>query len=177
MRKVITSNLPLIVVPFLGTFNRTDQDDPLKVFRFHIEIESFSRFGFSKMSGLERQTDVVEYREGGDNTTISKSPGLTKFPDVTLERGQILAAGKGNLDILKWATQVYDASAKGPSSSGAFRRDVDIVQFDKEGTEVHRWRLKDCWPRNDKPISDLDAMASNNSLQTMVLVHEGFRLT
>ncbi len=168
--------VPTLIAPFLGTFNgRTDQEDPLKTFRFHIEIENFSRFGFAKCSKLQAQTDVVEYREGGDNTTPKKSPGLTKFPNITLSRGQILAAGAGDADIMDWYQQVFDVSAKKPGSTGKFRRDIDIVQFDKEGTEVARWRVDQCWPAEHAPFGDLDAMASENSIEEMVLAHEGYR--
>jgi len=156
---------------YLGTFSRTDAEDPLKVWRFQVEIEGFGRLGFSKISGLEGQTDVVEYREGGQNATVQKSPGLTKWPDLTLERGQVLGVGVD--DFLLWYTQVHDASAKKPKSSKVFRRDIDIVQFDKEGAEVRRWRVTEAWPSQWKPISDLDGSASDNSFESLTIVHEG----
>lgn len=162
---------------YLKTFGRTDQEDPLKVFRFQIEIENFARFGFKSCSGLEAQTDVTEYREGGANTTVQKSPGLTKFPDLTLERGQILASGSGDLDIVTWYKAVFDVSAKRPKSSKVFRRDIDIVQFDKEGEEVKRWRVVEAWPSQFKAMGDLDGQSSDNSLERMVITHEGFYLS
>lgn len=161
---------------FLATFGRTDQEDPLKVFRFHVEIDGFARFGFQKVSGLQAQTEKVEYREGGSNTTVQKSPGLTKYPDITLERGQILAAGAGDNDILTWYRQVFDVSAKKANSSAAFRRDIDLVQFDKEGTEVKRWRVYEAWPSDFTPMGDLDGQSSNDSIEKMVIAHEGFDL-
>jgi phage tail-like protein len=162
--------------PFLGTFGRTDAEDPLKVFRFHIEIEGFSRFGFQKVGGLEAQTDVTEYREGGQNATVQKSPGLTKFPDLTFERGQVLASGAGGEDILAWYSQVFDVSAKVAKSVGSFRRDIDIVQFNKEGNEVRRWRVVEAWPSQFKAMGDADAESSDNSIESMTVTHEGFFL-
>lgn len=162
--------------PFLGTFNRSDNEDPMKTFRYHVEIQQFARFGFSKVSGLSAQTDVVTYREGGQNSTEQKSPGLTKFPNVTLERGQIFAAGFGSLDVINWYLQVFNVSTKRATSPNAFRRQVDVVQFDKEDTERYRWRMVECWPSEVKPLGDLEALQSNNSIESMVLVHEGFRL-
>lgn len=161
---------------FLQTFNRTDSEDPMKVFRYHVEIAQFARAGFTKVSGLSAQTDVVEYREGGQNSTVQKSPGITKFPNVTLERGQIFAAGFGDKDILNWYLQVFNVSTKKAQSSRVFRRSVDIVQFDKEAVERYRWRLVQCWPTEMKPLSDLDALTSNNSIEMCTLAHEGFRL-
>lgn len=161
---------------FLQTFNRTDAEDPMKVFRYHVEIQQFARFGFSQVTGLNSQTDVTEYREGGQNSTAQKSPGQTKFPDVVLQRGQIFAAGFGDKDMLSWALQVFNVSTKLASTPKAFRRTIDIVQFDKEAVERYRWRLVQAWPSQFKPMGDLDALASGSSLESMTIVHEGFRL-
>jgi phage tail-like protein len=161
---------------FLRTFNRTDQEDPLKVFRYHIEIDGFARFGFSKVSGLKASTADVKYREGGDNTTEKKSPGLTSFPDVTFERGQILAAAYGAYDIVVWYTQVFDVSSKIAGSAGSFRRQIQVVQNNKEGVEVLRWAIIECWPKEPEFLPELDAMSSNNSIEKMVICHEGIRL-
>lgn len=161
---------------FLQTFNRADSEDPMKVFRYHVEILQFARMGFSKATGLSAQTDIVEYREGGQNATVQKSPGLTKFPNITLERGQIFAAGYGDRDILNWFLQVFNVSTKKAQSPRAFRRSIEIVQFDKEAVERYRWKVVQCWPTEIKPIGDLDAMQSSNSIESCVLAHEGWRL-
>lgn len=160
---------------FLSTFNRTDQEDPLKVFRFQVEIANFTRFGFAKVTGLTAETEVTEYREGGNNATVEKSPGLTKFSDVTLERGQIIASNKGEFDLLRWYNQVFDVSSK-RGSPGVFRRTVDVVQFNKEGREVKRWRLANAWPKTHSPVPDLDALSSANSIEKIVIVYEGHGL-
>lgn len=164
------------IKPFLATFQRTDQEDPNKVFRYHIEVDSFARFGFSKMTGLSAKTEVVKYREGGMNATPQKSPGQTDFPDITFERGQVLSAGMGSLDILNWYTQVFNVSAATAASSTTFRRDIDVVQFNKEGDEVLRWRMEECWPSDVKPFPDLDALSSNNVIESMTITHEGYYL-
>ena len=161
---------------FLQTFNRSDEEDPLKTFLFQVEIQQYARFGFSKCSGLSAKTDVIEYREGGQNSTKQKSPGLTEFPNVTLERGQIFAAGFGDKDSLNWYFSVFNASSKKAQSPKNFRRQVEIVQFDKEAVERYRWQLVQCWPTEIKPLSDLDAMKSDNSIEQVVLAHEGWRL-
>jgi phage tail-like protein len=161
---------------FLSIFGRTSQEDPLKVFNYVVEIQGFARFGFSKCSAPQPTTEDIKYREGGQNATVLKSPGLTSFGDITLDRGQILAAGAGSKDILNWYQQVFDVRNKTSASSGTFRLDVDIVQFNKEGVEVLRWRLKNCWPKGMKPFSDLDALQSENSIEQMILVNEGFYL-
>lgn len=161
---------------FLQTFNRSDSEDPIKTFRYHVEIQQFARFGFSKCAGLQATTDIVEYREGGQNSTPQKSPGLTKFSNITLERGQIFSAGFGDKDCLNWYLQVFNVSTKAANSPKAFRRRLDIVQFDKEAIERYRWEVVECWPTEVKPLGDLEALSSNNSIESIVLAHEGWRL-
>jgi phage tail-like protein len=45
--------------------------------------------GFSEVTGLSTDTDVVEYREGADQTTPRKIIGASKATDVTLKRGVV----------------------------------------------------------------------------------------
>lgn len=163
-------------VPFLGLFNRTADEDPLKVYAWQIEIDGFSRFGFSKCTGLKAQTSEIKYREGGWNSTPRKSPGQTEFPDLTLERGQILAAGYGHLDAVQWYKQVYDAGVKKLGASAAFRRDIDLVQFDREGNEALRWRVVEAWPKDHDATGDFEALGSADSIERFVVCHEGYRL-
>jgi phage tail-like protein len=161
---------------YLSLFGRTAQEDPLKVFAYLVEFDGFTRFGFSACTTPGVKTTIVLYREGGHNTTALKSPGLTEIGDIQLKRGQILAAGYGSADILQWSTQVFDVSQKGPRAAKDFRRTVDIVQLDREGNEALRWRVLNCWPSEAKMASDLDALQSDNSVETMTLANEGFRL-
>jgi phage tail-like protein len=45
--------------------------------------------GFSEVTGLTTDTNVVEYRAGSDQTTPRKIPGVSKFTVVTLKRGVV----------------------------------------------------------------------------------------
>lgn len=162
---------------FLSTFNRTSQEDPLKVFRFAVEIENFARFGFSECGGLSPDTDVTEYREGTDASTPRKSPGMTKFGDIELKRGKILAAGQGDADIADWYNQVFNASARRPGASRVYRRTLDIVVFDREAQEVVRYRVLQAWCKAWKPLGDgLKGLGSDDIIEGMTIVNEGFRI-
>jgi phage tail-like protein len=153
---------------------RTSVEDPLKVFRFIVEIDGMARAGFMEASGLERTTEVAEYREGGDNETMKKSAGLSAFSDITLRRGQILDEGQN--DFYNWAQEVHNVSSLGGNVRD-YRRDIDIVQFERGGVEVKRWRVFECWPNRFKPFGDLNATStSDNSIEELSLVNEGFEL-
>jgi len=160
---------------FLATFGRTSQEDPLKTFAYRVEIDNFARMGFSKVTGLKPKVDVVTYREGGDNTTEKKSPGMTKWDDLTLERGIIVATGAGDRDFVLWFAQVYDVGAKKVGAKSDFRRNIDIVLLDREGKTAKRWRVLEAWPSGGVLLPDLDALGSNNAIESLTITHEGAR--
>ena len=61
--------------------------DPLLSFLFRVRIGT-QEFGFSKVSGLQREHDVVTYQEGGLNDRVHVLPGPVKScGTVRLERG------------------------------------------------------------------------------------------
>lgn len=154
---------------------RASIEDPVKVFRFRVEIDGVVRAGFTECSGLERTTDVAEYREGGMNESPQKSAGLSKFSDIVLKRGQILGSQRGgDNDFVQWAREVHDVSTLGNSAN--YRRTLSIVQFNSVNLEVKRWTIYNAWPSRYKPFSDLNGTSSDNSIEELTLTHEGFDL-
>src|SRR3546814_3541791 len=69
-----------------------DRNDPYSGFNFLIEITdvypkgSDIVAGFSEVSGLDTETDLIEYRNGNEEITVRKLPGLRKFTHITLKR-------------------------------------------------------------------------------------------
>jgi phage tail-like protein len=61
--------------------------DPYKNFKFRIKWDGKYVAGLRKMTALKRTTRVVKYREGGDPSSSRKSPGITEYEAITLERG------------------------------------------------------------------------------------------
>lgn len=152
---------------------RSSVDDPLKAFRFRVEVDGFVRAAFMEVSGLESTTEVVEYREGGDNATVLKSPGLTSFANLVFKRGQFVRSTRGgDDDFAQWAKQVFDVTSGGAPMD--FRRTLDIVQYHRDGSEAKRHRVVECWPTRFKPMGDLNATSNDNSIQELEVVNEGF---
>src|ERR1700756_5610434 len=85
--------------------------DPYKAYRFLVYFTTTSPTvavaAVSKVTGLKRSSDVIEYKEGG-NAIILKGLGRTKYEPITLERGLTQ-----DLDFVNWAdaTQVLDKGA------------------------------------------------------------------
>ena len=61
--------------------------DPMSAFLFRVRIGQ-EEFGFSKISGLQREIETVTYQEGGLNGQVHVFPGAVKNGGtVHLERG------------------------------------------------------------------------------------------
>jgi len=152
---------------------RASVEDPLKVFRFRVLIDNVARAGFSEVNGLKKQTEKSEYREGGMNETKQKSAGLTTYPDVTLVRGQILGSTRGgDTDLIDWAKEVHQVAVQGNAAN--YRREVTIEQYTSVNTRACYWTLTECWVCESVPMSDLKAVSSDNSYETVTLCHEGY---
>ena len=58
--------------------------DPIGNYNFAVEIDGVNAAMFTECSGLESETEVIEYRAGDDASMhIRKIPGLHKVGDVT----------------------------------------------------------------------------------------------
>ena len=51
--------------------------DPLRNFNFLVELDGdlVAEASFTECTGLGSTTEIIETREGGDNTTVRKLPG------------------------------------------------------------------------------------------------------
>ncbi len=145
--------------------------DPYKDFKFRVKWDGKYVVGISKVSALKRTTEVVEHREGGDPNTTRKSPGLTKFEPITLERGVT-----HDPDFEQWANKVWQfgAGAGSEVSLNDFRKDITIELFNEAGQLVIAYRVFRCWVSEFQAMPDLDANASSVAIQSITLQNEGW---
>jgi phage tail-like protein len=134
--------------------------------KFHFELEwGGVRMGFTEVSGLDFETEVIEYREGNLPTyNKTKQPGLTKFTDVTLKRGIVL-------DNLEYYEQ-WIKTAMFQEKKEQYRRTVTIKLLNEEHKAIITWTLSKAWPSKIQS-TDLKADANEVAIETMTLVHEG----
>jgi phage tail-like protein len=104
-------------------------------FQFAVEIEGISQARFQEVGGLDATTDVIEYREGGDNLGPRKLPGLTKHANLTLKRGY-------TDDQVLW--QWFEDVMTGRTEN--IRRNISVIQLDMAGQETSRWNLFRAFP-------------------------------
>jgi phage tail-like protein len=149
----------------------TERFDPYKNFKFRVKWDGRYVAGVSKVSALSRTTDVVEHREGGDPSTVRKSPGQTKFEAITLERGVT-----HDTEFEKWANKVWNlGSGLGAEVSlRDFRKDLIIEVYNEAGQRVLAYNVFRCWPSEYQAVPELDASANASAIQTLKLENEGW---
>lgn len=111
-----------------------------KKFKFLVQIDGVTSAGFQKAGPLKAMVGVVKYREGGQ-LMATKDPGLVDFDDITLERGMTV-----DQDLHNWFKDVVDVLAETGKVGEAMKRHLDLVQQDRDGSEVARYRVFSCWP-------------------------------
>jgi phage tail-like protein len=138
--------------------------DPIRNFRYRLEIDNITRAGFSEVAIAETTIDAVEYREGTDPPHTRKLSGLTKYGNVTLKWG--VTVGAGALDLFKWHADVSSGQIKDK------RKKVVIAALDEAGGEAARFVITDAWPVKYHP-SDLNAKGNEVYIEILELVNEG----
>ena len=140
-----------------------------KKFKFIVEIDGVVSAGFQKSSELSVEVANVQYYEGG-SLIPNKSPGRLTFADVTLERG-----ATSDKDLFDWMTQVADAAANAGLNEPEFKRNLDIVQQDRDGSTLRRWSLTGAWPVKFV-AGDWDNEADENVIESVTLTYDFFEL-
>ena len=133
--------------------------DPAPSFRFTVAFEDLPPGGFSDCTGLQSETEVQEYAEGGLNTHTWRLPGRSKQSNVTLKRGLV------NKVLWDW----YDAVRTGRFKA----RNASILVHDQSGSDdLLEFQLIDAFPV--KWIGpELAAGQNNLAIETLELAHQG----
>ena len=145
--------------------------DPYKNFKFRVKWDGRYVAGVSKVGALKRTTEVVEHREGGDPSSVRKSPGQSKYEPITLERGVT-----HDLEFEQWANKVWNyGSGLGMEVSlKDFRNDVIIELYNEAGQLVIAYNVYRCWVSEYTAMPELDASANAVAIQSMTLQNEGW---
>ncbi|MEO9240083.1 MAG: phage tail protein [Jatrophihabitantaceae bacterium] len=153
----------------------TQRIDPYKNFKFTVVWDKVIVAGVSKVSALKRTTEVVKFRDGGDESTSRKSPGRTEFEAITLERGVT-----HDTTFEQWANKVWNYSnaqakmSEQEVSLADFRKDLILDVFNEAGQKVLSYHLFRCWVSEFQSLPELDANANAIAIQHLKLENEGW---
>jgi phage tail-like protein len=140
-----------------------------KRFKFVVEIDGFASAGFQKCSELSVEVANVQYHEGG-SLIPNKSPGRLSFSDVTLQRG-----ATNDLDMFRWFSEVAQTASGLGQVEPAFKRNLDIVQQERDGSTLQRWQLTNAWPTKFV-AGEWDNESDENVIQSLTLTYDFFDL-
>jgi phage tail-like protein len=136
---------------------------PLPKFSFLVEWGE-ARLGFTEVTGLERATEVIEYREGSSKTFSKlKMPGMETLSNVTLKRGTF----EGDVGFHSWFNTIQMNTAE--------RRDVIIKLLNENLEPTMVWRLTNCFPVKYQG-TELKADGNEVAIETLEIAHEGLKL-
>ena len=140
-----------------------------KRFKFLIEADQVNHAGFQKCSELSVEIANVQYFEGG-SLIPNKSPGRMTFSDVTLERG-----ATQDKDLFDWFSDVALTSSGIGLTDNDYKRNLDIVQQDRDGTTLRRWSLSGAWPTKFV-AGEWDNESDENVIESVTLTYDWFEL-
>ena len=144
------------------------RDDPYGGYNFEVVINGISDDGtavkgsFAEASGLEVSIQPIEYRNGAEEITTRKIPGLMKFPNIVLKRGIL-----GDVALWNWIQQAMDGKV--------VRTEGSVVLLDENKQEVMRWNFKRGWPCKWTGPG-LNAKNSEIGMESLEICHEGLQL-
>jgi len=135
-------------------------DYPLSKFHFQVEWGG-TKIGFTEVSGLDAETEVIEYRHGASpEYSKIKMPGLQKYSNITMKRGTF----KNDNEYFEWWNSVQ--------LNTIIRRDITISLLNEEHEPVVVWKIRNAWPTKVQS-TDLKADGNEVAIESMELVHEG----
>src|SRR5215470_8628408 len=104
------------------------RQDPLRGFRFLLEIDGITSGGFTRVKGLSREIKHESYREGGVNEYEHKLVTQVTYPVIVLDRGLALE------DLWPWALAAADGQVQ--------RRTLRIRLQDEGSRPAWAWQIE-----------------------------------
>lgn len=137
---------------------------PLPKFYFSVDIGSRTDISFQEVSGLDTETEPIDYRHGNSKDfSLIKMPGLAKYTNITLKKGIFV----NDNEFWNWYDQIELNTIE--------RVPVVIKLLDENGAPTMIWKLKNAWPTKIQG-TDLKSDSSEVAVETLEIVHEGLTI-
>jgi len=136
------------------------RNDPYMAFNYLVEIEGLVVGGFTEVTGLQIETVIETYREGGLNEYEHKLAGPTRYPS-----NLILKHGLTDIETLwSWHQDVTQGNVT--------RKNGTIYLLDRRRLSAMWWDFMEAYPV--KWVGpELRASSNIVAVETVELVHRG----
>jgi phage tail-like protein len=144
------------------------REDPYAGYNFEVTITGVSQDGkavkgsFAEVSGLEASIDPIEYRNGSEDITVRKEPGLKKFPNIVLKRGIT-----GDLEFWNWIVQGMNGTI--------FRTEGQINLLNEARQPVMTYNFRRAWVCK-YTAAGMNAKNNEIAMETVEICHEGLSI-
>jgi phage tail-like protein len=114
--------------------------------------------GFKSVSGMDSETEIIEFKQGNDKV-VRKKPGRTTYANIVLERGYTASD-----DLWQWRKNIEDGKID--------RRAGSVIILDQDGeTEVARYNFYQGWPCKWY-VPDMDSDTSGMAIEKLEIAVE-----
>jgi phage tail-like protein len=99
---------------------------------FYVDIGR-TKLLFAEMSGLQLETEVTDYMEGGLHDYVHRLPGRTKLGNLVLKRGMAPSQ-----EFMDWYLKIVAGNIE--------RQNVSVKMHDLFGRVIVQWDFQDAYP-------------------------------
>ena len=114
--------------------------------------------GFKTVSGMDSETEVIEFKQGND-MVVRKKPGRTTFANIVLERGYTATD-----DLFKWRKNIEDGIIDRRAGT------ITVLDNDLE-TIVAEFNFYEAWPCK-WVVPEMDSEQSGMAIERIELACE-----
>jgi phage tail-like protein len=133
--------------------------DPIPGFRFTVRFDDLPPGGFSDCAGLQMETEVQDFHEGGLNTHTWKFVTRTKQANLTLKRGIV------DKSLYDWYHDLTQGTMR-------FRNATILVHDPSGKSDVLEFQIIQAFPV--KWVGpELSAAQNNIAVETVEFAHQG----
>ena len=137
----------------------------MPAFYFSVNIADIGEIACTEVSGLDTETQMIEYRHGNSpDFSTQKMPGIKKVSNVTLKKGVF----KGDNKFFEWYNSI--------KLNTISRKVVTIKLLDEEGNPAMVWELRNAWPTKVTGAS-LKSDGNEAAVESIELAYEGLMIS
>jgi phage tail-like protein len=135
---------------------------PLTKFHFRVEWEG-TVLHFQEISGLDVETEVLDYRAGNKAFSTVRMLGLKKYGNITMKKGVFVK----NNAFFDWFSEIR--------MNTLTRKTLTISLLDEGGKPTMIWTVRNAFPVKVSG-TDLKAEGNDVAVESIEMAHEGIEI-